>query len=444
MSSASATKYAQRTTCSVRVGPDAPYASVGGGAATRTPKVQTPDTTCPSDEIACQRTVYAPCGSVRSVVTIVRGSPVARRARDDGAVGRRTTIESGSAFTPWSKRTQTVRGGRLEPLAVRGWVERRSRARTPLPARRARAARRSASARLIGAAPLRAATGARRPAQGRDRRVERDRDDDEHERKPAFANAHRGRNAREERERRAEHIVQPSKWCRNAERWKSHGFCSCSRNASPETGNASGVARRQSWLCSLPRTSPSSAAPASIIAWAHAPCATMWIVEFVKNVITGHIRTPIRKSERRPEIGRHVRLRQTSSPDDRPRRAGTARAAGSRSRTSSARARRAAASAPRPRGRRAARARRADGKRARRASRAAAAATNSHQKRLAVGVQQGDAVRLDDRPADAGERGQRAERAPGAGPASGALGVSLRSSRYGLLLLCCSCSSSRG
>src|SRR5262249_9536584 len=41
-SSISPTKYAQRTRSSVRVGPDAPYASVGGGAATRTPNVQTP------------------------------------------------------------------------------------------------------------------------------------------------------------------------------------------------------------------------------------------------------------------------------------------------------------------------------------------------------------------------------------------------------------------
>jgi hypothetical protein len=56
-SSASARKYAQRTRCSVRVGPEAPYASVGGGAETPTPNVQRPETTWPSDESARQRTV---------------------------------------------------------------------------------------------------------------------------------------------------------------------------------------------------------------------------------------------------------------------------------------------------------------------------------------------------------------------------------------------------
>src|SRR5206468_7347407 len=78
MSSASARKYAQRTRCSVRVGPEAPYASVGGGAATPTPNVQTPETTWPSDESACQRTVYAPLGNALSVVVITCGSALER------------------------------------------------------------------------------------------------------------------------------------------------------------------------------------------------------------------------------------------------------------------------------------------------------------------------------------------------------------------------------
>ena len=43
--SASPRKYAQRTRSSARVGPEAPYASVGGGAAARTPNVHTPETT---------------------------------------------------------------------------------------------------------------------------------------------------------------------------------------------------------------------------------------------------------------------------------------------------------------------------------------------------------------------------------------------------------------
>ena len=43
--------------CSVRVGPLAPYASVGGGGAVRTPNVHTPETTWESADTACQRIV---------------------------------------------------------------------------------------------------------------------------------------------------------------------------------------------------------------------------------------------------------------------------------------------------------------------------------------------------------------------------------------------------
>ena len=46
----------------------------------------------------------------------------------------------------------------------------------------------------------------------------------------------------------------------------------------------------------LAAQSPSSAAPASIIACAQALWATMWIVELVKKTITGHISTPSPKS----------------------------------------------------------------------------------------------------------------------------------------------------
>ena len=54
-----------------------------------------------------------------------------------------------------------------------------------------------------------------------------------------------------------------------------------------------GVVRFQSGLFSLPAASPSWAPPASIIISAQEPCATMWMVEFVKNTITGHISRPI-------------------------------------------------------------------------------------------------------------------------------------------------------
>jgi hypothetical protein len=56
-SSASERKYAQRTMCSVLVGPDAPNASLGDGAGARTPNVKTPAVTWPSLASTCQRTV---------------------------------------------------------------------------------------------------------------------------------------------------------------------------------------------------------------------------------------------------------------------------------------------------------------------------------------------------------------------------------------------------
>ena len=64
----------------------------------------------------------------------------------------------------------------------------------------------------------------------------------------------------------------------------------------PETRSASAVVNRHQGLVSLPRTSASSVAPASINTSAQVPCASMWMVELVKKVITGHISTPITKN----------------------------------------------------------------------------------------------------------------------------------------------------
>ena len=75
--------------------------------------------------------------------------------------------------------------------------------------------------------------------------------------------------------------VQPSVWCRNAERAKSHEFCSCTRNAVPVTANASGQVSRHHREVSRPRTRASSQPPAAISTSAHDPCAYMWIAEFV-------------------------------------------------------------------------------------------------------------------------------------------------------------------
>ena len=56
------------------------------------------------------------------------------------------------------------------------------------------------------------------------------------------------------------------------------------------------MVRRQYRLWSLPLARPRCAPPASIITCAHEPWATMWMVEFVKKVITGHMKTPMKKA----------------------------------------------------------------------------------------------------------------------------------------------------
>ena len=91
-------------------------------------------------------------------------------------------------------------------------------------------------------------------------------------------------------------MIQPQVWWTNAEREYSHGLASWTRNAAPETANAAGTHSFHHSLRSFPLTSPSSAAPASIIIWAHAEWASMWIVELVKKTITGHMNTPMPKS----------------------------------------------------------------------------------------------------------------------------------------------------
>src|SRR5215470_14490112 len=86
------------------------------------------------------------------------------------------------------------------------------------------------------------------------------------------------------------------------------------RKAAPETTKASGIVRRQYRLLSLPFARPRCAPPASIITCAHDPWASMWIVELVKNTITGHIRTPIRNANDGHRYGRHRRLPHACSP----------------------------------------------------------------------------------------------------------------------------------
>ncbi len=71
--------------CSGVVGPDAPKASVTLGAARRTPKVKTPETTWLSAETTRQRTVYPPRGRLRTGTVTIRLS-VPPRARPETIV----------------------------------------------------------------------------------------------------------------------------------------------------------------------------------------------------------------------------------------------------------------------------------------------------------------------------------------------------------------------
>src|SRR5581483_3415432 len=110
--------------------------------------------------------------------------------------------------------------------------------------------------------------------------------------KPVAATIDRGRNACSIGNTDATMSVHPSAWWRNAARAKNQGFCSCTRNAVPDTSIAAADVSRQYCEWSLPCATPSSAAPASISICAHEPWATMWIIEFVYSAITGHMQTP--------------------------------------------------------------------------------------------------------------------------------------------------------
>src|SRR5215212_5948926 len=132
--------------------------------------------------------------------------------------------------------------------------------------------------------------------------------------KPAAAVCERGRRLRANGKTAAKSSVQPSRWCRNAERWNNHAFCSCTSNAAPDTTNADVIASRHQLLCSLPRTSASSTAPASIITSAQAPCASMCSVELVKKTITGQRKSPSAKTRPGHRYARQARRRQTCVP----------------------------------------------------------------------------------------------------------------------------------
>src|SRR3954471_24763075 len=132
--------------------------------------------------------------------------------------------------------------------------------------------------------------------------------------KPPRRRDERGRQTRARGKIAAITNVHPSRWCRNAERAKNHGFCSCTRNAVPAVTKASGQVSRQRGDVNRPRTSASSAPPASINTSAHDPCAYMWMAEFVKNAITGQSSTPRPNASVGQRYARQRRMRQTSCP----------------------------------------------------------------------------------------------------------------------------------
>src|SRR5690348_13531169 len=85
-------------------------------------------------------------------------------------------------------------------------------------------------------------------------------------------------------------------------------------NALPLTTNASGHVSRHHFDVSRPRTSASSAPPASISTSAHDPWAYMWMAELVKNAITGQRKSPSANATPGHRYARHARIRQTSVP----------------------------------------------------------------------------------------------------------------------------------
>ena len=177
----------------------------------------------------------------------------------------------------------------------------------------AHAASAAASHRVIGARPPRRLTGGRRPARRRGRRRgHREHDERQRERRPQRRRAGR---TESESDRAPPISTQPQAWCTNAEREKSHPFCSWTRNATPETAKASGIVRRpELGGAACRRPAPSPAAPASITACAQTACAIVCIVESVKNTVTGHRRDASAKRRDGQRYRRQRRRSQTSTP----------------------------------------------------------------------------------------------------------------------------------
>ena len=157
------------------------------------------------------------------------------RARLPGVVAARLVehLRRPAAATNWSKCRRIVFGDRSsrcwkpgETLTQRG----------VRPGRRRRAERQhdeAAARRLTGAAPPRAARGGRRSARRRGRSRASPRARSSRSRSPTGAPRERGRQTSPSGTSAPSRSVQPSRWCRNAERANSQSFCSWTRNARP-------------------------------------------------------------------------------------------------------------------------------------------------------------------------------------------------------------------
>ncbi len=189
----------------------------------------------PSFESACQRIVYGPFGSRGTVATSCRAAEITcgEPARSL-PLGVSTWIRLGQRVDRLVElEDDPARRTARAPARTTATRASASHARTPRREARARRTRRATSARLIGAALPRTATGGRRSARRRGRSRAAPRAATKNVANPVAATSERGRNACTSGKTAQTSAVQPSAWCRNAAREKSQWFCSCDDERRP-------------------------------------------------------------------------------------------------------------------------------------------------------------------------------------------------------------------
>ena len=290
MSSASAPKSAQRARSSRQVVPEAPTASVGGGAATPTPNVKTPAGECPSlaDHAPANGVPLALArGATPGATTTCPSSCGLRRPREHRAVGCEHLDRVRGDRHRLVEAEPDLGRRRLDPRLrhrLRA-LERDVREGRDTGARSAAAAATSTrSARLTG----RRARSARRWARRRGRR------------RAARRAARTWRRSPHARPLDAAAAPGPAGRARRR-RASSRSRGGGTRSASTAMRSARGRGRRRrrrtarrparattSGLRSFPRTSASSTAPATSAACAQTACASRCIVENVEKIVITH------------------------------------------------------------------------------------------------------------------------------------------------------------